>query len=29
MLGEPFGRLTDAQRHRIIDRIVAAVLRGA
>jgi mRNA-degrading endonuclease toxin of MazEF toxin-antitoxin module len=27
MLGEPFGRLTDAQRHRVIDQIVA-VLRG-
>jgi mRNA-degrading endonuclease toxin of MazEF toxin-antitoxin module len=28
MLGEPFGRLTDAQRTRVIDQIVA-VLRGA
>jgi hypothetical protein len=28
MLGEPFGRLTGAQRDRVIDQIVA-VLRGA
>jgi hypothetical protein len=28
MLGEPFGRLTDAQCNRVIDQIVA-VLRGA
>lgn len=28
MLGEPFGRLTDAQRDRVINQIVA-VLRGA